>query len=219
LSYACRIGHLAINPADTVEKPRDDTGERSVYTPELVRLFLAAAENDRLRALWHLVIATGLRRAELAGLRWRDLHLSASPPTLTVRVARTTAGDSVIESDPKTRAGRRSLVLDSGTVEVLLDHRERMKAEASVRDGPAMSNYVFVDELGRPYHPVRLTRTLHALQRRAGLPEITLHDLRHTSATVALLAGVHPQVVTERHGHASTQITLDRYTMSSSPCS
>jgi integrase len=58
---------------------------------------------------------------------------------------------------------------------------------------------------------VRLTRSLHALQRQAGLPEITLHDLRHTSATVALLAGVHPKVVTERHGHASTQITLDRY--------
>jgi integrase len=74
-----------------------------------------------------------------------------------------------------------------------------------------MSSYVFVDELGGPYHPVRLTRTLHALQRRTGLPEITLHDLRHTSATVALLAGVHPKVVAERHGHASTQITLDRY--------
>jgi integrase len=211
LSYARRIGHIAINPADSVEKPRDDTSERSVYTPELVRAFLEATENDRLRALWYLVISTGLRRAELAGLRWRDVQLGASPPTLMVRVARTTAGHRVIESDPKTRAGRRNLVLDSGTVEVLLDHRERMKAEASIRGGPAMSIYVFVDELGRPYHPVRLTRTLHALQRRAGLPEITLHDLRHTSATVALLAGVHPKVVAERHGHASTQITLDRY--------
>jgi integrase len=73
------------------------------------------------------------------------------------------------------------------------------------------SEYVFVDEDGEPYHPARLTRSLRALQRRAGLAKITLHDLRHTSATVALLAGVHPKVVTERHGHASTQITLDRY--------
>ena len=70
---------------------------------------------------------------------------------------------------------------------------------------------MFVDEFGDPFHPARLTRDLHALQRRAGLPQISLHDLRHTAATIALLAGVHPKVVSERHGHASTQITLDRY--------
>jgi integrase len=75
-----------------------------------------------------------------------------------------------------------------------------------------VSEYVFVDEFGDPYHPAQLTRDLHSLQHRAGLPEITLHDLRHTAATVALLAGVHPKVVNERHGHASTQSTLDRYT-------
>ena len=75
-----------------------------------------------------------------------------------------------------------------------------------------MPEYVFVDEFGDPFHPARLTRDLHALQGRAGLPQITLHDLRHTAATIALLAGVHPKVVSERHGHASTQITLDRYT-------
>jgi len=73
----------------------------------------------------------------------------------------------------------------------------------------AVPECVFVDEFGDPYHPPQLTRYLHALQRRAGLPEITVHDLRHTAATVALLAGMHPKVVSERQGHASTQITLD----------
>jgi integrase len=53
-----------------VERPKDDTAERPIYTPGQVRKFLAAAEDDRLHALWHLEIATGLRRAELAGLRW-----------------------------------------------------------------------------------------------------------------------------------------------------
>jgi integrase len=86
-----------------------------------------------------------------------------------------------------------------------------MAAEAEQRGQFVLAEYVFVDEFGEPFHPARLTRDLHALQRRAGLPEITLHDLRHTAATIALLAGVHPKVVSERHGHASTQITLDRY--------
>jgi integrase len=75
--------------------------------------------------------------------------------------------------------------------------------EAELRDEYALPEYVFVDELGDPFHPARLTRDLHTRQRRAGLPEISLHDFRHTAATMALLAGVHPKVVSERHGHAS----------------
>src|SRR5205085_11828439 len=65
MGYAERMGLIARNPADPVEKPRDDTKERLVYTPEQVRKFIAAIESDRLRALWFLAISTGLRRGEL----------------------------------------------------------------------------------------------------------------------------------------------------------
>jgi integrase len=211
LSYARRMGYLAVNPADAVEKPREDTRERTVYTPEQVRLFLSAAREDRLGALWHLVVTTGLRRAEVAGLRWKDVNLDSVPPVLMVRSSRTMAGQTVFETSPKTRAGRRTIVLDGSTVEVLQAHGKRMIAEADELGIARLSQYVFVDEVGEPYRPVTITRLLHAFQQKAGLPEITLHDLRHTSATLALLAGVHPKVVSERHGHASTQITLDRY--------
>jgi len=211
LSYAVRMGYLSRNPAEAIDKPRQDTEERPVYTPDQVRHFLSVAEGDRLRAMWHLELATGLRRAELAGLRWRDVALDRDPPVLAVRTTRTTAGHMVVEYDPKTRSGRRVLHLDRATRDILWDHRGAMAAEARKRGEPTVPEYVFVDELGDPYHPAQLTRDLHSLQQRAGLPRITLHDLRHTAATVALLAGVHPKVVSERHGHASTQITLDRY--------
>ncbi|MGA3222087.1 MAG: site-specific integrase [Acidimicrobiales bacterium] len=211
LSYAVRMGYMARNPSEAIDKPRQDTEERPVYTPDQVRSFLLAAESDRLRALWHLVLATGLRRAELAGLRWRDVALDRAPPVLAVRTTRTTAGHAVVEHDPKTKSSRRVVHLDSGTVDILRHHHEAMAVEAEKRGELTVSEYVFVDEFGDPYHPAQLTRDLHSLQHRAGLPEITLHDLRHTAATVALLAGVHPKVVSERHGHASTQITLDRY--------
>jgi integrase len=211
LAYACRMGYLAVNPADVVEKPREDGVERSVYTPEQVRELLVAAQGERLGPVWHLVVATGLRRAEVAGLRWDDLQLDATPPVLMVRRTRTRVGREVVESDPKTRAGRRTIVLDPSTVAVLRGHAERMRSEAEMLDLPGLAAHVFVDEAGEPLNPERLTRLLHAFQQRIGLPPITLHDLRHTSATIALLAGVHPKVVTERHGHASTQITLDRY--------
>jgi integrase len=211
LNYAVRLGYIARNPTEAIDKPRDDTEERSVYTPEEVRRFLLAIEGDRLQAMWYLVLSTGLRRAELAGLRWRDVALDRDPPILAVRTTRTTAGHAVVEYDPKSRSSRRVLHLDGGTAEVLRAHRAAMATETELRGEFALPEYVFVDEFGDPFHPARLTRDLHALQRRAGLPEITLHDLRHTAATIALLAGVHPKVVSERHGHASTQITLDRY--------
>ena len=211
LNHGVRLGYLSRNPTEAVDKPRDDGEERPVYTPEQIQRFMVAIEGDRLQAMWYLVLATGLRRAELAGLRWRDVALDRNPPTLAVRSTRTTAGHEVVEYDPKSRSSRRVLHLDSGTADLLREHRTAMAAEAEKRDEHALSEYVFVDEFGDPFHPARLTRDLHSLQRRAGLPEISLHDLRHTAATIALLAGVHPKVVSERHGHAPTQITLDRY--------
>jgi integrase len=211
LNYAVRLGYIARNPTEAIDKPRDDTEERTVYAPDETRRFLLAIEHDRLQAMWYLVLSTGLRRAELARLRWRDVALDRDPPILAVRTTRTTAGHAVVEYDPKSRSSRRVLHLDGGTADVLRAHRMAMAAEAEQRGEFALPDYVFVDEFGDPFHPARLTRDLHALQRRAGLPEITLHDLRHTAATIALLAGVHPKVVSERHGHASTQITLDRY--------
>lgn len=123
VSYAVRMGYMARNPAEAIDKPRQDTEERPVYTPDQVRHFLSVAEGDRLRAMWHLELATGLRRAELAGLRWRDVMLDRDPPVLAVRSTRTTAGHLVVEYDPKTRSGKRVLHLDRGTRDILRGHR------------------------------------------------------------------------------------------------
>ena len=91
-------------------------------------------------------------------------------------------------------------------------HRKR-QAEERLAAGPAWSedNLVFCTELGEPQHPDRFTRAFGAATRRAGVPTIRLHDLRHTWATLALEAGIHPKVVSERLGHATTGITLDLY--------
>ncbi len=70
-TIAVRIGYIARNPTDAIDRPRNDTEERPVYTPDQVRCFMLAADDDRLGAMWYLLLATGLRRAELAGLRWR----------------------------------------------------------------------------------------------------------------------------------------------------
>ncbi|MCU1491817.1 MAG: hypothetical protein JWM85_3222 [Acidimicrobiaceae bacterium] len=84
-----------------MERPRDDSRERPVYSPDQVRRFLGAVGSDRLRALWQLVpYHEGSAEKNSPGLRWRDLDPAASPPLLTVRSTRTTAGNKVVEGDP-----------------------------------------------------------------------------------------------------------------------
>ena len=161
LSYAQHMGYLVMNPADRVERPRDDTEERPVYTPEQIRVLLETAKADRLHALWYLAISTGLRRSELAGLKWEDIDSRSSQAVLMVRRTRTMADNRVIDSTPKTRAGRRTIVLDQGTVTLLTEHRELMASEARQRGDAHAPDHVFVDELGEPYIPIRLTRLLH----------------------------------------------------------
>ena len=73
------------------------------------------------------------------------------------------------------------------------------------------TGYVFTNESGLPYHPNHITKMFDAAVKQSEQPRIRLHDLRHTFATIALTAGVHPKVVSERLGHASIGITLDIY--------
>jgi integrase len=70
---------------------------------------------------------------------------------------------------------------------------------------------VFAAEKGAALDPESVTRYFRQAVKRSMPPSIRLHDLRHTHATLALQAGIHPKVVSERLGHATVSITLDTY--------
>jgi integrase len=173
------------------------------------RAFLTGMADDRLAALWVVALNSGMRRGELAGLRWVDVDLDGG--TIAVTQQRTTAHYKVVVAEPKARS-RRVIPVDAAVVESLRAHRRR-QLEERLLAGPAWtdSRYVFVDELGVPYHPGRLSELFGRSCRAVGVPPIRLHDLRHTMATAALQAGIHPKVVQERLGHSSIAITLDSY--------
>jgi integrase len=118
----------------------------------------------------------------------------------------------VRESDPKTRSSRRTISLDARMVAVLRAHRRR-QLEDRLAWGAAWTDtgYVFTSEDGLAMHPERITVLFGRLVASAGLPKVRLHDLRHTSASLMLAAGVHPKIVSERLGHSSISITLDLY--------
>ena len=105
-----------------------------------------------------------------------------------------TVGYALVWSEPKTERSRRSVALDPTTLEVLRAHRAR-QAQEKLALGSAYEDQdlVFAREDGHPMHPERLSKLFGASVKAAGLAPIRLHDLRHTPATLALQAGVHPQ--------------------------
>ncbi len=210
LNDAVLWGLLGRSPLLGVKPPRREQPEMRAWTPAQVRIFLAAVERDRLYALWVLILSTGMRRGEIAGVRWCDVDLDAG--ILAVRRTRVSVAYSVCETDPKTRCSRRTISLDARVAGVLRSHRRR-QLEERLAWGEAWTDtgYVFTSEDGWPVHPERISVLFARLADAAGVPKIRLHDLRHTSASLALAGGIHPKVVSERLGHSSISVTLDLY--------
>jgi len=210
LADAERLDLVVRNAAAAARPPSVRRMEQETWTPEELSRFLASVAHHRLFAAFVLSATTGMRRGELMGLRWRDVDLDAGRLSIVSTI--TTVNGRAVESSTKTNKSRRRIALDAGTIEVLRAHQQRQSAER--RHGGKLwtdSGLVFTREDGTALHPDRFSHLFVRLSRKAGLPAIRLHDLRHTYATLALEAGVHPKIVSERLGHATTGITLDLY--------
>ncbi len=212
LRDAVRWNRLQRSPADAADPPRLSSVdvEMKTWTAGQLRSFLKAEREGRLYPLWLLLATTGMRRGEVLGLRWDDVDFKAR--RVAVRRTRVVAGYECQVSEPKTRRGRRLITLDPATAATLRNLRTRKKKER-LAWGSAWKDtgYVFTLENGEPIHPERVSKLFAQAAEKAKLPSIRLHDLRHTYATLALSAGIHPKVVSERLGHANIGITLDTY--------
>jgi len=210
---AVRWGHISRNPLDAADPPRkkgDGAKEMQTWTKEQLKAFLGVMAGERLSPLWHLIAMTGMRRGEAIGLRWGDVDLENG--RLSVRRALIPTNREVVVSEPKTAKGRRVIALDPGTVEVLKAQAARQLDEQDAGgDAWVDSGFVFTQETGAALDPESVSRYFRQAVKLSLLPTIRLHDLRHTHATLALQAGVHPKVVSERLGHATISITLDTY--------
>lgn len=202
---------IDVNPAARATQPKEERHEITPWNEAQARSFLTAIFEDRLYACWLLCLSTGMRRGELAGLRWQDVDLERG--TVSIQNQRTTDGaGGVIEKDPKGKS-RRLVNVGEGVVAALRSHETAQKKDRLlVGAGYVQSPYVFVDEIGQPYKPVKIYNLFQALCAKAKVPVIRLHDLRHTAATLMFAANVHPKVVQEILGHSKIDLTLNTYT-------
>jgi integrase len=175
-------------------------------------MFLDTVKGDRMEALYVLAVTSGLRQGELLALKWEDVDLEGTNPTLEVRrsLSETRGRRSFVT--PKSGRGRH-LRLSKRAAGVLRGHRKR-QLEERVRKAGLWEDHglIFPSEVGTPMSGRNLYRAFKIRVKRASLPQtLRFHDLRHTCATLLLSRGVHPKIVQELLGHATIAMTLDTY--------
>jgi integrase len=215
LGEAVEQGLLQVNPTDQIPKhqrPSHTAGkvEGKHWEADEAARFLVSTADDRLHALWALGLDTGARRGELLGLRWDDVKLDVG--TVTYARNRVVVNGDVWEGTPKSGKSR-TVDIGAQSVTALRAHRRQQLAERmAAGPGYVDSGYVFTDEIGEPVRPDKVNHLFRVACVAAGVSDIGPHGLRHTSATLALRAGVPLHIVSARLGHASLAITADIYT-------
>jgi integrase len=209
LGQAQRWGLILTNPAGGAQPPRPRRPEQTVVDASVAARLFEAVSGTPLEMPVALALSTGMRRGEILGLRWADL--SDDLGMAHVRRSLQTDAQQLYFAEPKTRRSRRAVALP----EMLVPYLERQRADQARRR--ELVTEWFDEDLvidrgdGRPMNPGTLSSGWARFCRLQGLPHVRFHDLRHGHATLMLLQGVHPKVVSERLGHASIGITLDTY--------
>ncbi len=210
LKDALKWNRVARNVAAIADPPRSPRPQMHAWGANDLDTLLDHESDNRFYALWCVFATTGLRRAEALGLRWSDVDLDAG--RLSVSQTLAYVGTKATFSEPKTESSRRLVELAPGTVTVLRAHRSRQAEERlAIGSGYATLDLVFAQVDGRALNPATVSRAFDAAVKSAELPKITLHGLRHTFATLALLDGIPSKIVAEVLGHSSTRVTEDLY--------
>lgn len=207
LGDAVKWGYLRRNPAEDAHRPRVGRRAPTVWTPEQVRTFVDHIRDDRLFAMYLLLITTGVRRGALAGLRRADVDLNGA--TVSPSVTRVVIDGKADDGEQKTLNAYRPLSLDPLTLNALRAYITSWEENRKTFGHTTDRLFCWPD--GTAIHPDTITDWFQGHARAVGLPVIRLHDVRHSYATAALKSGVHPKVVSERLGHASVAFTLSFY--------
>lgn len=201
LDQALKWGLVNRNVSDLVDAPSPKRKAPETLNVEQVGKLLDTVQNHRWYPVYVLAIYCGFRIGEVLGIHFEDIDLESG--IIHVRHAvQTLKGKGIVVTEPKTENSRRPITVPSFALGILRSHMESQKSNQGL---------IFTTSTGKPVSPRNLVRHFKSALKEAGLPNIRFHDLRHTSATLLLSAGVHPKIVQERLGHSQISLTLDTY--------
>lgn len=233
IQAAVNRGRIVRNPVKLASAPKDATPEIEPLTAAQARRLLTEASTMRNGARWVIALGLGLRQGEALGLQWRDIDLEDGTLKVIRQLRRVVwkhgcieptncakrgtdcpnrFGGGLVVSEPKSKAGRRTIALPRPLVAMLREHRAHQAAER-LHAGElwqAVPGWVFASEIGKPTDPRRDLKRWKELLEKAGVPDARLHDARHTAATLLLVAGVDGRTVMDQLGWSSPAL-LSRY--------
>jgi integrase len=211
LKQSCKWGLLARNPSDLVELPKVPHKERRVLSANEATNFLKAADAMPHGIIFEFALLTGMRPEEYLALQWSDVEMTNGATQIKRALVRHKKSWSFEE--PKTARSRRTVFLPAPLLRKLAVHK-REQAAVRLKLGAEWHTYdlIFCSEEGTPLSIPNLTyRYFRPILEKAKLPRIRLYDLRHSCATLLLMAEENPKVVSERLGHSTIVLTLDTY--------
>ena len=210
LKYTVRQGYLVRNPCELVDAPSWKPKPMRTLTPSEVEVLFDVAKDNHLYPVIYTAVSTGLRQAELLGLRWRDIDLDMlSISVFQVLYKRR----SICEfKEPKTAHSRRRVAMTPKLALFLREyHKDKDWLYQQLGQELSLDDLVFNGIEGKPLDPSMVSHEFAKLAKQSGLPGVRFHDLRHTFASLMLLRGAKPKVISEALGHSSVAFTMDIY--------
>ncbi len=207
-------GLLPVSPLAGVQPPdprSHPSGARRAksWTATELGAFIDSTAHSNHSMLFRLTAATGMRRGEVLGLRWDDIHFDTG--RIEITQALIAIGYQLEFTRLKTRTSRRNIALDADTLALLADWRRRQAAQLAASGAVNEHGLVFTRTDGKPLHPHTVSQAFERAQRRLDVSPIRFHDLRHTHASLLLRDRVPIKVVSERLGHANPAFTMTTY--------
>ncbi len=210
LQLAMKLGLIARNVALSVTPPHGHASEMTTWDAAQQRRFMLAAAGSAYGPIWIIFLSTGMRRGEVLGLRWQGVDWERG--VLSIRQTVGVLGGKTEIKPPKTKSSRRDVLVEPEVITALREHKATQNARRLTL-GALWQNHdlIFPSFSGTPINPNNLDRDYDRWVKKAGLPRIRIHDLRHSHVTLAIKEGANIKAVSQRVGHANVGITLGTY--------
>jgi integrase len=211
LQWGVRQGYLASNPCSLVDPPSPRRKPMRTLTPGELEILLQCAQSSYYYPIIYTAVSSGLRQAELLGLLWRNVDADI---TMSISVSQVLykRGGTCQFKEPKTSHSRRYVALTPKLACFLREYRaQREELYRQLGKELTLDDLVFTSIRLEPLNPSVLTHNFNKIARKAGLNGVRFHDLRHTFASLMLLRGAKPKVISEALGHNSVAFTMDVY--------